>query len=516
MKLPRFTTTLHFRIPALFLLLLSAGAGLFYLWIDNTVLSLNMGQDEEDWYENRAEVEMDSLAVELAGCLDDPERVAARVQAYGQAVAAYDCEVVAFDAAGRHLASSNPDSLQVAVSHTDPELLLDMTDGEWDFGSYPVPGSIDAYENRIFEINRLYAGADSSAAPFGFLALSFRPITIPVDELGSGPRTLGLQAIVILLVTTALSGLIILTWTSRRIVRLSEGVAAFAAGDLGLRVKARSSDEIGLLGRNFNMMAERIEGMVDQLTQGEQFQRQLIANISHDLRTPLSSLRGYVETLSLRAEELDVGQRRRFLEIITDNLDHLDRLIEHTLVLSKIDSGQTVFHAEDFHAQELGDSVLQRCEALARGRGVTLRVAADPGLPQVHADPLQIALVLQNLIENGIKFNRPGGEVVLTLERSGERVACTVRDDGTGIAAQDLPHIFDRFYTGNHSRTRDGAAVAPRPGDHLGQSSGLGLAIAERIVSAHGSALTVRSEPGRGSEFRFELPVGDRGERAQA
>ena len=307
-----------------------------------------------------------------------------------------------------------------------------------------------------------------------------------------------------MLVLASVAALLLMAWTSRRIRRLSVAMEAFTGGDLDLRVRAAGTDEIDDLGRHFNHMAQHIATMVDSLRQKEQFQRQLIANVSHDLRTPMACLRGHVESLNLRFEQLDRLQRGRTLDTISGNLEHLDRLIERMLVLSRLDAGQAAIQTEEFSAVELADSVVRRCEHLALPAGIAVELRAELGLPLVKADPLQIAQVLQNLIENGIKFNRPHGRVMITLGRapSGDRVRITVADTGQGIDEADLPHIFDRFYTGDASRTRrDGA-----PG-HLQVSSGLGLAIAAKIMAAHGEGLSVESRPGEGAAFHFHLPA---------
>ena len=281
------------------------------------------------------------------------------------------------------------------------------------------------------------------------------------------------------------------------------GVDAFTTGDLTARVPASSSDEIGSLGRHINAMAGRIENMVNELTQKERFQRQLVANVSHDLRTPLASLRGYIETLSMGGQEVSPEERRRYLTVVTDKLDHLDRLIEHVLVLSRIDSGQAAFRCEDFSLGELAGMVLDRCGEPASERAIELDLELEADLPDVHADPLQMGRVLQNLVENGIKFTPAGGRVSVCARRDDGGVCVEVRDTGIGIAPDDLPHIFERFYTGDKSRT----VVRAERGsdDHLSRSSGLGLAIASRIVEGHGSRLEVQSSPGAGSLFRFRL-----------
>jgi signal transduction histidine kinase len=159
----------------------------------------------------------------------------------------------------------------------------------------------------------------------------------------------------------------------------------------------------------------------------------LIANVSHDLRTPLASMRGYVDTLLMGAEPADPADQKRYLKIIAGNLDHLDRLIGHTLVLSRFDSGQATFRFEDFPLSELADSVIGRLDGLAAQQQVTLSLDAGPDVGLVHADPLQIGQVLQNLLENGIKFNRPGGRVATILRAEGDKAVIEVQDNGIGI-----------------------------------------------------------------------------------
>ncbi len=506
MQLPHFANTLLFRVSATFLLLLGISLSGYYFWIERTVFNPYHNEEEQNWYENLAEDELDSLAVQLA---TDTETQRERLVDYGNRVLPYEVEVIVFDAEGNYQESSAPDSLGTAVPSMLASLLHDMSSGEWDYGTYPVPNVIHAYENRVFEVDRILGGEDNAVS--GYLATSYFPVTTVSDDLNSDSRLLSAQENIFkvltgLLIYSALTALLIMAWTGRRVQRLSAGVEAFAAGDLTHRMRTRSTDEIGTLGRNFNTMAEHIETMVEKLRQKEQFQRQLIANVSHDLRTPLASVRGYVETLQIKGDQVDAKQQERYLKTIAGNLNHLDRLIEHMLVLSRFDSGQATFRMEKFPIAELADSILARFEGLAADKEVKLESVVDDNVGLVLADPLQIAQVLQNLVENGLKFNQPQGSVVLAIKNLGERVGLEVRDTGPGIPAEHLPHIFDRFFTGDESRTRlmadpDGMGH----GHHLGQSSGLGLAIASKIVAGHNSVLRVESRLGKGTTFRFQI-----------
>jgi signal transduction histidine kinase len=514
MKFANPITSLHFRITAAFVVLLVVAGGAYYLWGQSHLYSAYDDAEEEYWYKELAAAEMDSLAGRIAVDIDDTAGARVLLEAYGRGVADYEAEFIVFDANGRSVCASSSDSLCAAVPDVDPELLLDMSGDDWDFGSYPIPGDISAYENRIFEVRRLIPGADREAAPAGYLVASFAPPTIAIAEIEEGERKLGLHAALLLLLYAAASSTIIMLWTTRRLGRLSSGVEAFTAGDLSARVPGTSADEIGGLGRNINAMAERIEHMVTELRQKESFQRQLVANVSHDLRTPLANLRGYVETLSMGGIDVGELERKRYLAVITEKLDHLDRLIEHVLVLSRMDSGQAVIHREAFSPGELVDAVLDRCQVPASDRGVRLDLVLDGDLPDVDADPLQIGRVLQNLVENGIKFTPPGGSVVVSAVRAGAGVRFDVTDTGIGIDPQDLPHIFDRFFTGDKSRA---ATRGPaHPDDHLSRSTGLGLAIAARIIESHGSRITVQSRPGAGSVFSFTLEIASESEGMRA
>ena len=493
---PRFMTTLSFRISALFLLLLAISFGVNWLWVNATLLGSNATDSEEEWYGELASAELDSLARLVGSGLDDLNYVQERLVVFGESARRYDAEIVLTDQEGQVIASSAPDSLSAAVGQVNPALLDSMADTDWDFAVYPVPGNLDAYENRIFEVDRVYAANDSTVAATGYLVTSFQMITFNVAEIERDIRNLLLQSVAIILVCAAISGLIIMAWLSRRIQHLRAGVNALANGDLSQRVSATSPDEIGSLGRHFNTMAERLENLVDELRRKETFQRQLIANISHDLRTPMASLRGYVETLSLNRDRLSTAETDRYLEIINGNLLHLDKLVDHLLQLSRLDAGQARAQTEEFPLLELVDEVLHRCGVFAGDRSVRLHSESATEVATVLADPLQIGQVLQNLIENGIKFNQAGGEVVVTMQALSAGVEVAVRDNGQGIPDDDLPHVFERFYTGDKSRSRKG------------ESSGLGLAIARKILDGHGCELKVASIVGEGTTFSFILPAG--------
>ncbi len=499
---PRFTKTLLFRLSAVFLVVVALCLGGYVLWIQATVFSPYSNNDEKKWFEDKADRELDGLALKLDPD-GAPETNQATLAAFRKRVAHFGVELMIFGPDGKAVASAPGDSLLAAVPTLDTTLLAAMTGKQWDFDSYPDKSNVEAYQNRIFDVDPI----GDHASPRGYLVASYEPVRVRADVLEVHNSLIDTQRLLekvltVMLILAAITLFLLIGWTSNRVSRLSVAMEAFTGGDLERRVRERGSDEIADLGRHFNHMASHVASLVDSLRQKEQFQRQLIANLSHDLRTPMASLRGHVETLSLRFDQLEPAQRARALDTITGNLEHLDRLVERMLVLSRLDAGQAAIHPEEFSIVELADSVVRRCEHLALPGGISLATRAEPGLPLVMADPLQLALVLQNLVENGIKFNRPRGSVTLSLAATPDRrrVVVTVSDTGQGIAEADLPHIFDRFFTGDASRTRHEDAPA-----HLKYSSGLGLAIAAKVVAAHGDELKVESRQGEGATFRFHL-----------
>jgi signal transduction histidine kinase len=304
----------------------------------------------------------------------------------------------------------------------------------------------------------------------------------------------GLVAFILALLSTLIVGLSLFFFLTRRLTSLTLAVRGFERGDLGRRAEARGKDELGALGRSFNEMAATIEADVEKLRQAERMRTDLIGNISHDLRTPLASIQGYLETLTLKDPELSPEERRRLLSVSLRNAASLQKLVEELFELAKLDSLQVPLKRETLQVAELAQDVALKLAPQAEQAGVTLAVEPAPDLPLVSCDVGMMERVLTNLIENAIHFTPAGGAVRVSLApaaRGGLRV--TVSDTGAGIDPEDLPHIFERFYRADKSRDRSRAGA------------GLGLAIARQIVELHESALEVQSTPGHGALFAFTL-----------
>jgi predicted ATPase/signal transduction histidine kinase len=223
--------------------------------------------------------------------------------------------------------------------------------------------------------------------------------------------------------------------------------------------------------------------------------RELIANVSHDLRSPLASLRGYIETLLLKEKAVSAVERRHYLEVSLSQVDHLQALISELFELARLDFQGYRIDAEPVQLGELAGDVIQKLQLAARDRKIKLRASVEPALGLVRADIGLIERTLTNLLENALAHTPVGGQIQLSVHARKGRVVLRVSDSGSGIAADDLPHIFERFYRADKARSLNA------------KGSGLGLAIVKRIVELHGSEIRVESEFGRGATFWFDLPL---------
>lgn len=309
------------------------------------------------------------------------------------------------------------------------------------------------------------------------------------------------------LVFALLAGLVIFALLTRRLRWLTDAVERFRRN--GFRQPADmapprsgNGDEIDRLAVSFEDMARQITAQMEHLEDTDRLRRELVANVSHDLRTPLASLQGYLETLLMKKDSLSARQQHEYVEIAARHSRRLGQLVSELFELARLDSTDATPEREPFSLAELIQDVLQKYELRARDAGVQLDVRLDAQVPFVYANIGLIERVLENLLDNALRHTPKGGSVNLVLVPGEDTVAVRLSDTGSGIAEQDLPHIFDRFYR------------ARRPGTRSTDGAGLGLAIARRILELHGGRIEAASERRAGTTFTFELPFSDHNESA--
>jgi len=279
------------------------------------------------------------------------------------------------------------------------------------------------------------------------------------------------------------AGTLVFVRLARPLRALQQAARRIAVGDFRARIPAPEEGELGEVARAFNRMA-------DALARAEQQRRQMLADIAHELRTPLGILQGHLEALMDGVLPLDLEQ----IAQIHDEVRHLARLVEDLRLLTMAEAGQLRLDREPVDLRRLIEETADGIALQASEKGIRLEVRLPGELPPVPADPVRIRQVLMNLLTNAVRYTHAGGEIIVEARDLGHAVQVSVRDTGVGIAPEDLPHIFDRFYRAGKSRTRSDGG------------SGLGLAIVKHLVEAHGGRVGVESAPGQGAHFFFTLP----------
>ncbi len=281
------------------------------------------------------------------------------------------------------------------------------------------------------------------------------------------------------LVSVALHPLVEIERTSRRI----------AQGALSMRIEPPpTKDEIGRLALSFNQMVAQLEAAFQR-------QKRFVSDVSHELRTPLTALSGSLEMLLIGADNGDIEASRRLAHGMYAEIQRMHRLVEDLLALTQLDTGGIALRADIVRVEGVMRRVYEQAQHLAHGQ--ELRCDAAPDLPPILADEDRLQQVLLNIVDNALKFTQPGGRVeILASGENQEAVLIQVRDTGQGIPPDALPHVFDRFYRADPSRSRS---------VQRGGGSGLGLAIARELIEAQGGSITIESEPGEGTTVTLRL-----------
>ena len=310
--------------------------------------------------------------------------------------------------------------------------------------------------------------------------------------IGSYILGLSIRSVIIILVISALIGLLAIWFITRKLNVIVHGIQRFREGNLKSRIPVKTNDELDKIGMVFNEMAERIEHNIEELKGIDNLRKELISNISHDLRTPVASIQGYSETLLIKQDSLTREEQRKYLNIIYRSCDHLKKQVSDLFELSKLQSNQAKLVPEKFSIAELVNDVANKYRILSQKQGISINTIIDRNVPMVEADISMIDRVLQNLIDNALKFCKEGDYINIEINPLlPDQVEVKIVDSGEGIRQDELPYIFERYYKGDSPKS----------------NSGLGLAIVKKIMDLHKCKIEVNSQRGKGTAFRFTLPV---------
>ncbi len=302
----------------------------------------------------------------------------------------------------------------------------------------------------------------------------------------------GLFMFLLALIGSLILGMIAVWYITRSLRRITSTVRRFKEGDLSARVPQNEKGDLVMLADTYNEMADRIESNIEEIKGVERFRRELIANVSHDLRTPLAIMQGYIETMLMKKDNMTPIDLDKYLNIVFDSSKKLSLMVTQLFEYSKLEANEIKPEKEKFFVSELAQDTAMRYQILAEKKNIDLKLDAEPGLPMVFADISLVERVIQNLLDNALKFTPENGEIKLVLKHADKGVEIRIEDSGPGIPMDEQLHIFERYTQTAVGRKKKSGA-------------GLGLAIAKKILEIHNSTIKVTSQLNQGTAFHFQL-----------
>lgn len=296
------------------------------------------------------------------------------------------------------------------------------------------------------------------------------------------------------LLVALIFGLVALWYLTKNLSNIIDKVRRFKEGDLAARIENPNDSDLSVLSNTFNEMADTLVANIEQLKSVEALRKELIGNVSHDLRTPLAIMQGYVETLLMKDKDISAEERRKYLNTILSSSYQLKELIKQLFEYSQLEAKQITPQKEAFCISDLAQDVFQKHQILAKEKHISMRLHIPKQTPMIFADISLVDRVLQNLIDNALKFTPEKGKVTLSLTMQDDNIEVKIADSGPGIPAEKQAYIFER-YQKSESAMNTGA--------------GIGLAIVKKILDLHEVSIQVQSEVNKGTAFIFKLPICD-------
>ena len=408
-----------------------------------------------------------------------------------------------FDADLRHYIETFPDKARIELMAVDADGAVPITSSGFAY----TPASLPDYQaalvsedgsgwwegemggQKVMAVCRLVPVLGSRYAAVRFV-VSLENVDRRIIELVL--LTAGAGAILLLCVL--IYGILFTRSIVRPVREIGRAASRIAGGDFGTRVSRRAKDELGELCGTVNAMADALE-------RSEQLKNEFISSVSHELRTPLTAIQGWAETLRDAAGDGEITQDemelvQKGIQVIAGETHRLSDMVEELLDFSRMENGRLKMEMERMDILAELEEAVMVYEERARKEGVSLRYNEPPMLPLIYGDRNRLRQVFLNVIDNALKYTPSGGEVRVSAGMEGDGIRVVIADTGAGITSDDLPHVKERFYKAAHSR----------------RGSGIGLAVADEIVSQHGGSLTLSSAAGKGTVVEIRLPVRVEGE----
>lgn len=304
----------------------------------------------------------------------------------------------------------------------------------------------------------------------------------------------GAAGMLVLVVAILLYSLKVVRPVRASLLQLERAAKRIGAGELTTRVRIDGTDEIAEVAHAFNSMADELERHTTALETSDRLRRQLVADVSHELMTPLTAVLGHLETLGMDKVRLDERERQRQVTVATREARRLQRVIGDLLDTARYEAGAVELNQEEIETRELFEQIVARHAHDCKKRKIVVETEVAGGAEFIEVDPFRMEQAIENVVGNALRHTPIEGRISLRASRDGERVVIEVSDSGEGISSEHLPHIFDRFYKASST---NGLAS---PG------TGLGLSIVKAIIARHGGHISASSEPGRGTTIRMEVP----------
>ncbi|MFT5764705.1 MAG: signal transduction histidine kinase [Saprospiraceae bacterium] len=319
-------------------------------------------------------------------------------------------------------------------------------------------------------------------------------VAVTSSLFGSYILRLGANMFMVSLIGALLIGVLAIWVLTKNLRTIIKTVIRFKEGDYEARVQESKKGDLAPLASTFNDMADTINANIEEIKSVERLRRELIANVSHDLRTPLSIMQGFVETMLMKDDQLQPEERQRYLNIVLSSSEKLSKLVAQLFEYSKLEAKQILPQKEPFFISELVQDVLTKYILLGENHGITISLDHLKDLPMVFADVSLVERVIQNLMDNALKFTPDNGSITLKLEEVNDGVEIRISDTGPGITEEEQAHIFERYFRADSNGGKSTGA-------------GLGLAIVQKILEIHNESIQVTSKQNEGATFFFQLPA---------